>query len=101
LEEKGKEQGMSGGELLDKNGRTVKVWHGWIVVEKREDYPDKFYVEWTDDQGERHREFAGFSPSKAIEFFDNRVGQPVFLLQTPLGAYRVYTEAIKLIKEGQ
>lgn len=68
-------------------------YHGWISVLRSEGYNDTFIAEHQNVEGEGsiRKEFQ--SPAKAVEYFDQLAGEPVKLTETPLGAYRVYTEA--------
>jgi len=72
------------------------VFHGWIVRESGGDgYRDVFYAKWREDGKEQQTgmERGWRDPVPAIEFWDNKVGQPVKLMETPIGAFRVYTES--------
>lgn len=71
---------------------TKHVYHGWIVIEKREGLVDRLYNEYVEPDGTRQRAFFTSIP-EAIEWWDKRVGQAISLLPLPVGAYRVYTEA--------
>lgn len=72
--------------------RMKPRYHGWLVVQKEPSYMGKFYAEYSGEApGERKRVYFQ-SPSEAVEWWDARVGKPVKLESTPLGAYRVYTE---------
>ena len=61
---------------------------GWLVIERREGYPDKIYAEYLDESGARPRVFFQ-STTEAIEWWDKRAHGEVVLESTPLGAYRV------------
>lgn len=67
-------------------------YHGWISVIRNQGYADRFVAEHanTDGEGQIRKEFT--SPALAVDYFDKRAGEPVKLVETPLGAYRVYTE---------
>lgn len=76
-------------------------YHGWIIVKREPGYADTFWVEYDQDAtvdnvahnitSTRQRRQVE-SAALAVEFFDKRAGEPVKLTETPLGAYRVYTE---------
>lgn len=72
------------------------VYHGWIVRERSIGGPkDSYHAEWTekkDGKEERHFSEVFYSSAKMIDWWDAKVGKPVRLLNTPLGAFRVYTE---------
>lgn len=72
-------------------------YHGWIVREEQgKGFNPIFYAELisTDpkDNGERIRPFKSYSPAAVVDWWDKKVGKPVKLIDTPLQAYRVYTE---------
>lgn len=68
----------------------IVTYHGWIVVESSPGYKDRFYAEYT-EHGERKTSESFTSPAQVVEWWDKRVGEPVKLVQLPVGAYRVYT----------
>lgn len=83
----------------------MNEYHGWIVVKREPGYADTFWIEHDEEQVINNRTpgIADTVSSKrvrrqvesaamAVEFFDKRVGRPVLLTETPLGAFRVYTE---------
>jgi hypothetical protein len=66
-------------------------YHGWIVrVSQGEGFNPHWRCEWREGEERKARVFV--RETEAIEFFDQRVGEPIKLMDTPLGAYRVYTE---------
>lgn len=69
---------------------SKETWHGWIVVKREEGYADQFFVEHRTESSRFTLRMS--SPAEAVEWWDKKVGKPVKLLATPLGAYRVYTE---------
>jgi hypothetical protein len=72
--------------------KLIPIYYGWIVVEKAgEGMRDYFFCE-TFEKGQRVRGAEFRRPEEAINWWDEKIGKPVLLLPTPLGAYRVYTE---------
>lgn len=67
-----------------------KIFHGWIVVQKEEGYNPNFLCQEKNATGATV--FHSKSAAIAIEWWDAKVGENVSLLETPLHAYRVYTE---------
>lgn len=65
-------------------------YHGWICLTKEPGYKDGIHVEWI--EGDERRTKGMQSAAQAVEFFDKRAGMPVLMHETPIGAYRVYTE---------
>lgn len=70
----------------------MNKYHGWIVLTKEPGYKDCIHVEWM--EGEERRTKGMQSAAQAVEFFDKRAGQPVMMHETPVGAFRVYTEEL-------
>jgi hypothetical protein len=68
------------------------VYHGWITVDRERGYRDTFRCESTVN-GEMQVHHRTKSAADAVEWWDKKVGQRVSLLDTPIGAYRVYTIA--------
>lgn len=69
------------------------VYHGWVV---RQDNGDgklpSYFAEFKAVEGQGlQRVYTGDSAAKAVQFWDDRIGQPVKLLPTPIGAFRVFT----------
>jgi len=71
----------------------MSVPFGWIVIdEPAPGMNPSVYAEWTDEQGERQREFKGYGNSgctKAVEWWDAKLKQRVTLEPTLKGCYRV------------
>jgi hypothetical protein len=63
---------------------------GWVVVEHNPGYRDSFWAEWLDAEGKRHWSNKFHSPAEVIDWWDKKVGAPVSVMSTPLGAYRVF-----------
>jgi hypothetical protein len=72
-------------------------WHGWIVREEMgPGLKPSFKAEWNDSlTGQRMYAAHSTDPAQVIEFWDDKVGEKVKLLSTPLGAYRVYTGTLE------
>jgi hypothetical protein len=69
-----------------------KQYHGWILVDHgAPGYKDWFRAEYVED-GVRKQGPASTNPAVVIEWWDARLGRHIKLLETPLGAFRVYTE---------
>lgn len=70
-----------------------REYHGWISIERGgEGFKDFFHCESLDTtKGEQVRHATFRDPAQAVDFWDRRVGKPVMLQDTPLGAYRVFT----------
>lgn len=66
---------------------------GWVVVEEAAPgMQPRVFVEFVDEKGERQREFRGYGDAgctKAIEWWDAKLGKPAVLESTIRGCYRV------------
>lgn len=70
-----------------------RIYHGWVVkVDNGKDFNPTFKAEWEENGKRLTALHDNFNPVSVIEFWDKKVGSPVKLEPTPLGAYRVYTE---------
>lgn len=69
----------------------IRTYHGWIVVTRNPGYRDSFSVEWTNAESGAREAREMPSAAAAVQWWDERVGSPVALTETPIGAYRVHT----------
>jgi hypothetical protein len=71
----------------------MRTWYGWIVrIDNSPGFMPSWYVEHDNEAGQRIR-LKLPNEVACIEYFDRLAGKAVLLIETPLGAYRVYTES--------
>jgi hypothetical protein len=79
-------------EMLGVEKTYTHIFHGWLIRFNNGLLPPTFQNEWTNKKtGKRDRTVRFNSPAEAMDWWDTEVGEQVKLMETPLGAYRVYT----------
>lgn len=66
-------------------------YKGWIIIETTDRLRPKIYAEYMDESGQRVRKFFD-SQQEAIDWWDKRVGEPIDVVPTLKGCYRVYVK---------